>query len=302
MNTDIKLFTNNELGNVRTILNEKGDILFCLRDVCDILGLGNPSQVKSRLEVPYLISNEVWVQTGIKKDGSPAMRNTNMIFVNEPGLYQCIFISRKPIAQKFTRWVTEEVIPSIRQNGYYQLPKMTIPQILQGITTELVKQENDIKNINNRLDRYETHLQEVTTNYSRLEENYNTLSDNYNELHTNYTELRSEQNRLTEDYTRLSKDYDELDENHAKLRKDQDDFIVAQEEVIKSSYLSIKGFCNIHKIALSLSDRNMLGRRATTICKKNDIIMGKEPDDNFGYVNTYPYSVLQQIFNEYINN
>ena len=110
---ELKLFENKEFGKVRTtIVNDNP--YFCLVDVCKILGLGNPSQVKTRLIKDGVISNEVIDKLGRKQ-------HTN--FVNESNLYKCIFQSKKKSAIKFTEWVTSEVLPSIRKYGEYNLRK-----------------------------------------------------------------------------------------------------------------------------------------------------------------------------------
>lgn len=116
---EIKTYQNLNFGEIRTTSNKDGIPLFCLKDICDILEIGNSSDVKKTMVDPYLDSIEVGVQTGIKRDGSPAIQRIGMNFVSEAGLYQAIFMSRKPTAQKFTLWVTNEVLPMIRQTGMY---------------------------------------------------------------------------------------------------------------------------------------------------------------------------------------
>ena len=124
---NIEIFKNERIGEIRTILDERNEPWFCLADVCKILGLGNPSQVKNSLKDPWVISIEVGVQTGIKSDGTPAYQQVQMNFVNEPNLYKCIFQSRKKEAELFQDWICEEVIPSIRKTGSYSL-QHRIPQ------------------------------------------------------------------------------------------------------------------------------------------------------------------------------
>lgn len=106
MNQLTKMFDNQDL----TIVEIDGEPIFKLRDVCKILGLGNPSQVKARLE-DGVITNEVTL------DGLG--RKQNATFVNEDGLYDVILDSRKPEAKRFRKWITSEVIPSIRKHGAY---------------------------------------------------------------------------------------------------------------------------------------------------------------------------------------
>jgi|SRR5690625_545555 len=107
MNELTKVFDGHEL----TIIEKEGGPTFKLIDVCKILSLGNASQVKTRLE-GGVISSEV-TQDSLG-------RTQQATFVNEDGLYDVILDSRKPEARKFRKWITSEVLPSIRKTGSYQ--------------------------------------------------------------------------------------------------------------------------------------------------------------------------------------
>ena len=107
--SNIQVFDNPDFGQVR-VIEINGEPWFCLSDVCRVLEIGNPSQVKTRLE-DGVITNEVIV------DGLG--RKQTVTFVNEDGLYDVILDSRKPLAKKFRKWITSEVIPSIRKTGGY---------------------------------------------------------------------------------------------------------------------------------------------------------------------------------------
>lgn len=109
---DITIF--NHLGNnIRVMTDEQGEPLFILKDVCDALDLGNPSMVASRLDEDGVSTTEVIDNLG-------RTQKTNV--VTEAGLYEVIFMSRKPEAKAFKRWVTSEVLPSIRKHGMYATP------------------------------------------------------------------------------------------------------------------------------------------------------------------------------------
>lgn len=115
MKEAIKIFENAQFGRIRTSLTESGEPLFCLADVCKALDLGNPSQVKQRLQKNGVISNEV-----IDSMNRPQLMN----FITEPNLYKCIFQSRKKEAEQFQDWVCGEVLPSIRKSGGYMVAKV----------------------------------------------------------------------------------------------------------------------------------------------------------------------------------
>ena len=121
-----EIFNYKNLGKVRTMYDEVGEPWFCLQDVCYILEIKNPSDVVKRIPAPCLDTIEVWVQTGIKADGTPATRLTKMNFVNEPGLYDAISNSSKKEAKLFMKWVFTEVLPSIRKRGYYSDSKKKV--------------------------------------------------------------------------------------------------------------------------------------------------------------------------------
>ena len=107
---NITVFKNPQFGEVRTV-QVNGEPWFVAADVCRALDLGNPSQALARLDDDErditLISNE-----GIR--GNP-----NMAVVNESGLYSLALGSRKPEAKVFKRWITHEVLPTIRKTGGY---------------------------------------------------------------------------------------------------------------------------------------------------------------------------------------
>lgn len=122
METGIQVFKNPAFGEIR-IMGSADKPMFCLADVCKALDLNNVSQVKTRLDQAGVISNEVGVITGTKSDGTPAIQNVRINFINEPNLYRCIFQSKKENATKFQDWVFNEVLPSIRKTGAYNIPK-----------------------------------------------------------------------------------------------------------------------------------------------------------------------------------
>lgn len=99
-------------GELRVTRNEKGELLFCLKDVCDSLGLQVGATAK-RLEQQVISSINVLTNGGSQQ----------MYFVTEPDLYRCIFQSRKPTARKFQDWVFNEVLPSLRTTGAYVVEK-----------------------------------------------------------------------------------------------------------------------------------------------------------------------------------
>nr|DAG00026.1 MAG TPA: repressor domain protein [Siphoviridae sp. ctBeL15] len=111
---EMQVFNNPEFGEVRTI-EENGAILFCGSDVAKALGYTNPSKAindhcRGDLTKRYPIVDALG-------------RTQGAIFIPESDLYRLVFSSKLPTAEKFTDWVTKEVLPSIRKTGGYALPK-----------------------------------------------------------------------------------------------------------------------------------------------------------------------------------
>lgn len=111
---ELKIFNNSEFGQVRTIVLD-GEPWFCMVDICKSLDIGNVSQAKTRLKEDGVIINEVIASIGRKQ-------NTN--FINESNMYKLVFQSRKESAERFSDWVTSEVLPSIRKHGIYATDKV----------------------------------------------------------------------------------------------------------------------------------------------------------------------------------
>lgn len=105
---ELQIFNSSEFGEIRTIAKD-GEPMFCLADVCKALGLTQPSKVKERLNEKGVNSIPTLTAGGEQK----------LLYINESNLYKTIFQSRKESAERFTEWVTSEVLPSIRKNGGY---------------------------------------------------------------------------------------------------------------------------------------------------------------------------------------
>lgn len=119
---EIQIFNNPQFGEIRTTSNEDGEPLFNASDVCRALGYSNGRDaIAKHCDEGDVAKRDAWVVTGKKADGTDAKRLTEMTYVNESGLYSLIFGSKLDKAKDFKRWVTSEVLPSIRKTGSYSL-------------------------------------------------------------------------------------------------------------------------------------------------------------------------------------
>lgn len=105
---ELMIFNNPEFGEIRTI-DENGSVLFCGSDVAKALGYQNPSRDVQRH--CKAISERCTTDA--------VGRQQSMLFIPESDLYRLVFSSKLPTAEKFTDWVTSEVLPSIRRHGGY---------------------------------------------------------------------------------------------------------------------------------------------------------------------------------------
>ena len=116
----VRVFENPEFGMVRMATDEKGEPWFCAKDLCDALGYKRADNaVRQHVNPHDALKQCVWVEVGMKKDGTPAKRLTPMIFVNESGFYALVLGSKLPSALMFKDWVTSVVLPQIRKTGGY---------------------------------------------------------------------------------------------------------------------------------------------------------------------------------------
>ena len=103
-------------------LDVDGVPYFVAKDICDILELTNITESLKRVDGEDL--------TSVKLNSGGQMRE--MKIVNESGLYALILLSNKPEAKKFKKWITSEVLPSIRKTGQYSIQKTDEELILIG--------------------------------------------------------------------------------------------------------------------------------------------------------------------------
>lgn len=104
---DLQIFNYN--GNKVRTIQKDGEPWWVLKDICEVLGLSSPHKVFDRLDEDEKGRNQIPTHGGEQE----------MTVVNESGLYNVILRSDKPEAKPFRKWVTSEVLPSIRKNGGY---------------------------------------------------------------------------------------------------------------------------------------------------------------------------------------
>ena len=115
---ELTVFQDKQFGSVR-VIERKGEPWFVAADVCRALEIQNTADALLRLDED---------EKGVASTYTPG-GDQSLLIVSEPGLYALVLGSRKPEAKAFKRWITHEVIPSIRKHGAYAAPAV-IDQII----------------------------------------------------------------------------------------------------------------------------------------------------------------------------
>lgn len=130
---ELQVFNNEEFGEVRTLII--GDeVYFVGKDVAEVLGYINPSKA---------IADHVDEEDKLNNDSLSSLGQRGGWLINESGLFSLILSSKLPSAKKFKRWVTSEVLPTLRRTGSYSMPK-SYADVLRRWADEVEEKEKFI--------------------------------------------------------------------------------------------------------------------------------------------------------------
>lgn len=116
---NLQLFNFNS-NQIRIVIDNSGDTLFCANDITSILGYSNGRDAISKhCKSSGVAKRDIGVQTGVKSDGSPSIQQIATTFITEPNLYRLIVKSQLPEAERFESFIFDEVLPTIRKHGAY---------------------------------------------------------------------------------------------------------------------------------------------------------------------------------------
>lgn len=147
---ELTVFNNEEFGEIRTITID-GEPWFVAADVCGALEIRNPTDAMRRLDADE--------RTLVSIEGASNGLPVNA--VNEPGLYTLILGSRKPEAKAFKRWVTHDILPTIRKTGGYMTDELLAkcqkdPNVMFAFAEELLKLRDKTNVLESKLDVAQT--------------------------------------------------------------------------------------------------------------------------------------------------
>lgn len=147
---EIKIFNSPQFGEIRTTGTSENP-LFCLADLCSVLEL-RPNDVRQRLDDGVVSTHPITDNLGRKQQAN---------FVNEDGLYDVILDSRKPQAKAFRKWVTSEVLPSIRKTGSYSSKQLSQAEMFLQLAQMNVENERKMKELEAKTKELQSELTEI---------------------------------------------------------------------------------------------------------------------------------------------
>ena len=144
---EIKIFENPEFGKVRTV-QVNGEPWLVGKDVAEALGYSDPQKaLKMHVDEEDKLTRQIVVSG----------QNRNVFVINESGIYSLVLSSKLPTAKKFKRWVTSEVLPSIRKHGAYMNDEalkraISEPDFLIKLATELKEEKEQRRLLEEKID------------------------------------------------------------------------------------------------------------------------------------------------------
>ena len=155
METAIQVFNNPQFGDIRTLADNDGNILFVGKDVAKALGYKNTSKA-----IQQHVDDEDKSTLPIRE----AAYETRAIVINESGIYSLILSSKLPRAKAFKRWVTSEVLPAIRRTGAYAVPNPNPPcPVSTERTLAELRDKCDVRMLRREVTAFNKRLKEYTS-------------------------------------------------------------------------------------------------------------------------------------------
>ena len=155
METAIQVFNNPQFGEIRTLTDNDGNILFVGKDVAKALGYRNVQRaIRDHVDDEDKGVNEMVTPGGKQK----------ITLINESGLYSLILSSKLPQAKQFKRWVTSEVLPAIRKSGAYSVPTPNPPcPVSTERTLAELRDKCDVRMLRREVTAFNKRLKEYTS-------------------------------------------------------------------------------------------------------------------------------------------
>ena len=300
----VKCFGNSDLGaNLTTILIDM-EPWFIAKEVATLLGYTNASKaigdhvdVLDQKMLPYdeckvlfgqdILVDETLENTGDFRGNESLPRNNfikinsnGMKFINESGLYTLIARSNKPEARKFQRWVTSEVLPSIRKTGSYGLRIDKHDLLLLNISKAKTPEERALA-------------------ISELEQYH---EDEKHALKAENEQLEADNEILTQQRDKAIQTKQQISDSKTAKALGRVGGLVTANNRLKDELYGNRNRRTIKAVAIAnrLKDKDINHYKLIKYCKEHNLEIVKVPDTNWNEVNSYPIEAFKAVYPELI--
>ena len=300
----VKCFSNSVLGvNLTTILIDM-EPWFIAKEVATLLGYENTSRSvndhvdeldqkmlsRSECEILFnqnIIDSETLENTddlkgtiSVPLENTTNISNRGMKFINESGLYTLIARSNKPEARKFQRWVTSEVLPSIRKTGSYGLRIDKHDLLLLNISKAKTPEERALA-------------------ISELEQYH---EDEKHVLKAENEQLEADNEILTQQRDKAIATKAQISINREAMALGRVGGLVTANNRLKDELYGNRNRRTIKAVAIAnhLKDKDISHHKLIKYCKEYNLEIIKVPDERFGVVNSYPIESFKAVYPELV--
>ena len=296
----VKCFSNSVLGvNLTTILIDM-EPWFIAKEVATLLGYTNESKaigdhvdeldqkMLSCNECKELFANIITSETveniddfrgicGIPRDNTTKINSNGMKFINESGLYDLVFASKRPEAKAFKRWVTTEVLPSIRKTGQYIIQKQTPSYAIED-----------------PIERAKAWISE--------QEEKRALEDKTKALEVEKKQLEADNEILTQERDKAIATKHQISTNREAVAIGRVGGLVAANNRLKDELYGNRNRRTIKAVAIAnhLKDKDISYHKLKNYCKEHNLEIIKVPDTNWNEANSYPIEAFKAVYPELI--
>ena len=289
----VKCFSNSVLGvNLTTILIDM-EPWFIANEVATLLGYVETAKaIRTHIdeEDQKMISHSECVKLfgdvdfGVPKmdtrDYSSNINSNGMKFINESGLYSLIMGSKKPEAKAFKRWVTSEVLPSIRKTGSYGLQIDKHDLLLLNISKAKTPEERALA-------------------ISELEQYH---EDEKHALKAENEQLEADNEILTQQRDKAIQTKQQISDSKTAKALGRVGGLVAANNRLKDELYGNRNRRTIKAVAIAnhLKDKDISYHKLIKYCKEHNLEIIKVPDERFTVANSYPIEAFKAIYPELI--
>ena len=299
----VKCFSNSVLGaNLTTVLIDM-EPWFIAKEVATLLGYENTSRsvndhvdeldqkMLSHSECKELFGNILDSETVkntdnyrgtemVPRDNTMKINSNGMKFINESGLYTLIARSNKPEARRFQRWVTSEVLPSIRKTGSYGLQIDKHDLLLLNISKAKTPEERALA-------------------ISELEQYH---EDEKHALKAENEQLEADNEILTEQRDKAIQTKQQISDSKTAKALGRVGGLVTTNNRLKDELYGNRNRRTIKAVAIAnhLKDKDINHYKLIKYCKERNLEIIKVPDERFGVVNSYPIESFKAVYPELV--